>query len=138
MASVTSASRLLSRNRNTSSFERSGPTQVGSSAVTPRLGSDLIAVGPFAPGEPTRAGQPAPAQPRGYVAFFNRDGEVVSRTPVGGSVWAPTMTPDGTRTVAGLDDEKLYVFNGPTLVASGVPVGGDTDLRGVALTDDGH
>jgi WD40 repeat protein len=48
------------------------------------------------------------------------------------------MSPDGARTVAGSDDEKLYVFNRTTLVASGAPMAGDATLRGVAVTDDGR
>lgn len=99
---------------------------------------DLIAIGPYVTGEPTRPGQPAPARPRGHITFLNADGDVLSRTAVGGSVWALAMTPDGSRTVAGSDDEKLYVFNRTTLVASGVPVAGDTALRGVAVTNDGR
>lgn len=99
---------------------------------------DLIAIGAYVTGDPTRPGQPAPARPRGHITFFNAEGDVLARTAVGGSVWALAMTPDGSRTVAGSDDEKLYVFNRTTLVASGVPVAGDTALRGVAVRNDGR
>jgi len=92
----------------------------------------LIAVGPYLTGDPSRT------ETRGYITFFNAEGEALARTGVGGTVWSVAMTPDGTRTVAGSDDEKLYVFNRTTLVASGAPVAGDATLRGVAVTDDGR
>jgi WD40 repeat protein len=88
---------------------------------------DLIVIGPYVEDEAS-----------GNVTFFNADGEILSQTPVGGSCWAADMTPDGSKTVVGCDDELLYIFSETTLMASGRPTSGNGQIRGVAISDDGR
>jgi WD40 repeat protein len=72
------------------------------------------------------------------LVFLDASGTIEARRNIGGTSWAVAMTPDGTRTVAGSDDENLYFFQGTTLAASGRPITGNTQVRGVAISDDGR
>ena len=72
------------------------------------------------------------------LTFFDADGNVLNTVDIGGGSWAVAMTPDGEKTVAGSDDNNLYVFEGTTLVASGTPVPANGEIRGVAIGDDGR
>jgi WD40 repeat protein len=72
------------------------------------------------------------------LVFLDANGTIEARRNLGGSSWAVAMTPDGTRTVAGSDDENLYFFSGTALVSSGRPIPGNIEIRGVAISDDGR
>ena len=72
------------------------------------------------------------------LTFFDADGNLLAKVDIGGGSWGVAMTPDGSKTVAGSDDEQLYVFEGTTLVASGRPIGGNGQLRGMAISADGQ
>jgi len=72
------------------------------------------------------------------LVFLDASGAILARRAIGGTSWAVAMTPDGARTVAGSDDENLYFFDGTTLAASGRPITGNTQIRGVAISDDGR
>jgi uncharacterized protein YjdB len=72
------------------------------------------------------------------LVFLDASGSILARRPIGGSSWAVAMTPDGSRTVAGSDDESLYFFDGTTPAGSGRPITGNTQIRGVAISDDGR
>jgi WD40 repeat protein len=72
------------------------------------------------------------------LVFLDANGTIEARRNLGGSSWAVAMTPDGTRTVAGSDDENLYFFSGTALVSSGRPITGNIEIRGVAISDDGR
>lgn len=70
------------------------------------------------------------------LTFFDADGNVLKKVSIGHQSWAVAMPPDGGRTVAGSDDEKIYVFEGTNLVAFGVATPGHGQIRGVAISDD--
>ena len=87
-----------------------------------------IAVGPNVDGTSTSR----------ELLFTDFSGTVLARHDVGGSTWAVAMTPDGARTIAGSDDEQVYVFQGTALRNRGRPLNGNTQVRGVAISDDGR
>lgn len=72
------------------------------------------------------------------LLFTDFTGTVLARHDVGGSTWAVAMTPDGARTIVGSDDEQVYVFQGTALRNRGRPLNGNTQVRGVAISDDGR
>jgi len=72
------------------------------------------------------------------LIFFDSTGTILAQHDVGGSSWAVAMTPDGSRTVAGSDDENLYFFQGTAVVSTGRPNPANTQIRGVAISDDGR
>ena len=72
------------------------------------------------------------------LIFLDGSGTILARQPIGGTSWAVAMTPDGARTVAGSDDESLYFFQGTAPAGSGRPITGNTQIRGVAISDDGR
>ncbi|MFM8566307.1 MAG: WD40 repeat domain-containing protein [Gemmatimonadota bacterium] len=72
------------------------------------------------------------------LLFTDFTGAVLARHDVGGATWAVAMTPDGARTVVGSDDEQVYVFQGTALRNRGRPLSGNTQVRGVAISDDGR
>ena len=72
------------------------------------------------------------------LLFTDFSGTILARHDVGGSTWAVAMTPDGARTIAGSDDEQVYVFQGTALRNRGRPLAGNTQVRGVAISDDGR
>jgi len=87
-----------------------------------------IAVGPNVDGTSTTR----------ELLFTDFTGTVLARHDVGGATWAVAMTPDGARTVVGSDDEQVYVFQGTALRNRGRPLTGNTQVRGVAISDDGR
>lgn len=93
---------------------------------------EFIAIGGYASTEPG-----VQANER-HLTFFDAEGNILRKVDIGGSSWAVAMTPDGSKTVAGSDDEKLYIFEGTQLVASGRPITGNTQIRGVAISEDGR
>ncbi len=44
-----------------------------------------------------------------FLTFFDQDGNVINTVNIGDGSWAVAMTPDGEKTVAGSDDENLYI-----------------------------
>ncbi|MBI4408453.1 MAG: Ig-like domain-containing protein [Gemmatimonadetes bacterium] len=96
----------------------------------------LIAIGPFT--------QDASSSP--LLRFYNASGQLLATHNVlagggGGTragTWAVAMTRDGSKTVVGSDDENLYIFSGTSLAASGRPIPGNFQIRGVAISDNGR
>ena len=72
------------------------------------------------------------------VLFLDANGSILARHDIGNSSWAVAMTPNGARTVVGSDDSQLYLFEGTNRVSVGRPIVGNTEIRGVAISDDGR
>jgi WD40 repeat protein len=92
----------------------------------------LIALGGYA------SNDPGSAVSERNITFIDAAGTVLARHGVGGGSWAVAMTPDGAWIAVGSENEQLYLFKGTELFASGRPIAGNAQLRGIAVTDDGR
>lgn len=73
-----------------------------------------------------------------YLTLFDQDSDIMKHVDIGNGSWAIAMTTDGNWTVAGSDDENLYIFHDTTLIAWDRPIPGNTQIRRVAIRNDGR